>query len=255
MIISQRFRSLQKVRFVDQTQVEPVYSGSHSTDAVPERLEAPAEDSATQTLAALSEHEEPRASDPLPAYRVFWGELPHPAESPSAVVARSLIDIVAVEGPVARSRLFTAYIRSSEIERGGRVIVNHLAQALGRAVRSGHIVAEGRGLHLTYRLSRSAAGPAAPARATLLSEVPMSELAALLADAAEVGGEDDPDQLFREALSRLGMHRLTTDAKRILDAAFAVAPASGGREADDALTPAGDESRNDPPRIDTVRQA
>jgi very-short-patch-repair endonuclease len=240
---------------VDQTQVEPVYSGSHSTDAVPERLEAPAEDSATQTLAALSEHEEPRASDPLPAYRVFWGELPHPAESPSAVVARSLIDIVAVEGPVARSRLFTAYIRSSEIERGGRVIVNHLAQALGRAVRSGHIVAEGRGLNITYRLPdqptvrRRQLGP------RLLSEVPTTELAALLADATEAGGGDDPDQLFREALSRLGMHRLTTDAKRILDAAFAVALASGAREADGALTPAGDESRNDPPRIDTVRPA
>ena len=46
--------------------------------------------------------------------------------------------------------------------------------------------------------------------------------AALLADAAEVSGGDDADQLFREALSRLGMHRLTTDARRILGAAFAV---------------------------------
>ena len=226
---------------VDPTQVEPVYSGPPSTDAVPERLEAPAEDSATQTLAALSEHEEPRATDPLPAYRVFWGELPHPAESPSAVVARSLIDIVAVEGPVARSRLFTAYIRSSEIQRGGRVIVHHLAQALGRAVRSGHIVADGRGHHVTYRLPdqptvrRRQLGP------RLLSEVPKTELVALLADAADVFGGDDPDQLSREALSRLDMHRLTTDAKRILDAAFAVAVAAGAREADDALTQPHDE--------------
>jgi very-short-patch-repair endonuclease len=226
---------------VDQTQVNFVYSGPPSTDAVPERLEGPAEDGETQTLAALSEHEEPRATDPLPAYRVFWGELPHPAESPSAVVARSLIDIVAVEGPVARSRLFTAYIRSSEIQRGGRVIVRHLAQALGRAVRSGHIVADGRGHHVTYRLPdqptvrRRQLGP------RLLSEVPKSELVALLADAADVFGGDDPDRLSREALSRLGMHRLTTDAKRILDAAFAVAVAAGAREADDALTQPHDE--------------
>jgi hypothetical protein len=152
-----------------------------------------------------------------------------------------LIDIVAVEGPVARSRLFTAYIRSSAIERGGQVIVNHLAQALGRAVRSGHIVADGRGPHVTYRLPdqptvrRRQLGP------HLLSEVPKTELAALLADAAEVVGADDPDQLSREALSRLGMHRLTTDAKRILAAAFAVAVAAGGREADDALAQLHDE--------------
>jgi hypothetical protein len=37
------------------------------------------------------------------------------------------------------------------------------------------------------------------------------------------------------------MHRLTTDAKRILDAAFAVAVGAGTREAEDALTPARDE--------------
>ena len=56
----------------------------------------------------------------------------------------------------------------------------------------------------------------------MLSEVPISELAALLADAAEVFGGDDRDRLFREALSRLGMHRLTTEARRILARAFAV---------------------------------
>ena len=54
----------------------------------------------------------------------------------------------------------------------------------------------------------------------MLSEVPISELAALLADAAEVFGWEDPDRLSREALSRLGMHRLTTDARRILAAAL-----------------------------------
>jgi hypothetical protein len=75
----------------------------------------------------------------------------------------------------------------------------------------------------------------------LLSEVPKSELVALLADAADVFGGDDPDRLSREALSRLGMHRLTTDARRILDAAFAVAVAAGAREADDALTQPHDE--------------
>ena len=64
------------------------------------------------------------------------------------------------------------------------MIVDHLAQALGRAVRSGHIVADGRGHHVTYRLPdqptvrRRQLGP------RLLSEVPKSELAALLADAA-----------------------------------------------------------------------
>ena len=195
-----------------------MYSGSHSTDAVPERLEAPAEDSATQTLAALSEHEEPRASDPLPAYHVFWGELPHPAESPSAVVARSLIDIVAVEGPVARAHLFTAYIHSSEIQRGGRVIVNHLGQALGRAVRSRPALRprdKASTSPIVFpdqpRVRRRQLGP------RLLSEVPISELAALLADAAQVFGGDDRDGLPRGAEPAghaSTYHRCATDPGR-----------------------------------------
>src|SRR3954447_7192904 len=68
------------------------------------------------------------------------------------IVRAVVVIILCAAAPVARARLFTAYVRSSEIQRGGRVIVNHLAQAVGRAVRSGHLVAEGQGLHVTYRL-------------------------------------------------------------------------------------------------------
>ncbi len=178
-----------------------------------EPAQLPTEAEITGVIAA---HSEPSPADPLPAYRGFWGDLPHPVESSSADVMRGLIEIVAVEGPVTRNRLFFAYVQASEVQRGGKVIINHLAQAIGKAVRSGHIIADGRGAGVAYRLVDQPAVRRRQLGPRLLVDVPSAELAALLEDAANSLGWQDPDAVFREVLGRIGLRRLSSEARRVL---------------------------------------
>jgi len=47
-------------------------------------------------------------------------------------------------------------------------------------------------------------------------DVPSAELAALLEDAANSLGWQDPDAVFREVLGRIGLLRLNSEARRVL---------------------------------------
>lgn len=166
---------------------------------------------------------EPGPTEELPSYRIFWGELPHPVEAPSADVMRGLIEVVAVEGPVTLNRLFFAYVQSSEVQRTGKIIRNQLAQALGRAVRSRHLIADSCKSGVCYRLPdqpevrRRQLGP------RFLADVPLPELAALLKDAASLHGWHDSEEIFRDVLKRIGLCRLNTEAQRILTKALRLA--------------------------------
>ena len=46
--------------------------------------------------------------------------------------------------------------------------------------------------------------------------MPSAELAALLEDAANSLGWQDPDAVFREVLGRIGLLRLNSEARRLL---------------------------------------
>ena len=47
-------------------------------------------------------------------------------------------------------------------------------------------------------------------------DVPSAELAALLEDVVNSPGWQDPDAVFREVLGRIGLRRLSSEARRVL---------------------------------------
>lgn len=156
----------------------------------------------------------------LPPYREFNGTTAPVGSASRRDIELGLLDVITTEGPVLGSRALSAYVAASGGRRVGHVIADELDAALTRLVRQGAVVKDNptnrkRIREHTFRLPDQpevisrARGPRS------LEDIPPAELAALLSVAAQATGWAEED-LFREALRRLDLVRLTTQAQATL---------------------------------------
>ncbi len=141
-------------------------------------------------------------------------------------IRQAILKIVSVEGPVMGSRLQHAYVHASGGQRVGRQIASALNRHITRLAQVGHLLADNptgeSGVKpKTYRLPTQPAVRVRELGPRALDEVPPSELAALIADTAEMlpSGWDNTEALYRAALGRLGLVRMTTGVTAKLDEA------------------------------------
>ena len=145
-------------------------------------------------------------------------------------VRQGLLEIVSVEGPVMGSRLQHAYVRASGGQRVGKQIASALNRQITRVVQAGHLLADNptgeSGVKpKTFRLPTQSEVRVRELGPRTLDEVPPSELAALIADTAETlpSGWEDTEALYRAALGRLGLVRMTPGVSAKLDEASQLA--------------------------------
>lgn len=141
-------------------------------------------------------------------------------------VRQAILKIVSLEGPVMGSRLQHAYVRASGGQRVGKQIASALNRQITRLVQAGTLLADNptgeSGVKpKTYRMPTQPEVRVRELGPRSLDEVPPSELAALIADTAGIvpSGWDDTETLYRAALSRLGLVRMTTGVIAKLDEA------------------------------------
>ncbi|MGH8522882.1 MAG: AAA domain-containing protein [Gammaproteobacteria bacterium] len=161
----------------------------------------------------------------LPAYEAFSDSTPPVSELMVDDLARELVRVVEVEGPVLGHRLHTAYVSAS----GGLRVGKDIARRLNRAI----ALAEGQGLIVSdnplgetgvkpkiFRIPGQASVVMRSPGPRAIEQIPVNELAAHL---RAIGAQDVPvgdEQLFRKALDRLGLRRLTEHTRATLVRAF-----------------------------------
>ncbi|BCL16044.1 AAA domain-containing protein [Micromonospora sagamiensis] len=151
---------------------------------------------------------------PLEQYEEFSGALPSVLESSHQQIIDGLRLIVGVEGPVLGARLHTAFVKAAGGQRVGKTIAKALNSAITVAVRRGVLIADNPLGEVgvkpqTYRLPDQP--PVRPRRLGIreLEDVPPRELAALLDDIERTRDDLTEEALYRAALERLGLKRLT----------------------------------------------
>ncbi|PRX50856.1 AAA domain-containing protein [Prauserella shujinwangii] len=208
-------------------------------EAEPER--EPESDVLSGSLAGLLELAEPVAETPEPEaapdgglrpYEEFTGSVPPVAEATRDQLVAGLREIVAVEGPVLGDRLHSVYVRASGGQRVGKQIARTLNSAISAAVRKRVLVADNplgeSGVKpLTYRLPEQPAVRVRERGPRALDQVPPSELAAVMAMAAEECGWPDTEGVLRGTAQRLGVGRLTKQARELLDPILGLARMRG----------------------------
>ncbi|MFC5260918.1 AAA domain-containing protein [Kribbella qitaiheensis] len=187
----------------------------------------------------------------LAPYAEYTGILPSAVTATKHDLIRGIRSIVAVEGPVEGHRLHTAYVRASGGHRVGKQIAKALNSAIVIAVRQGTLLAdnplEQSGVKpRTYRLPDQPELTVRQLGPRPLEHVPPRELAALIADAADVHGWDSDEVLFRQVLDQLGLRRLTTNVEARLAAVLSLARDVSAGEQETAgisVTQVNDEGR------------
>ena len=160
----------------------------------------------------------------LQPYRVFDEPLPALGDGGLSAIAANVVRVVAVEGPVLGDRLQQAYVKAFGGQKVGKGIARVLNQAISGAERRGQLLADN-------PLNESGVKPKTfrlPSQPTViprelgprsLNQVPPAELAQHLYEVF-VGDEQTQDEIFRAVLDRLGLQRLTENAKTVLAAAL-----------------------------------
>ncbi len=191
------------------------------------QLSKPERESERQQVAVLERpmrrREAPAGFDLLETY-----ERASSAVLPALGCSRSdaldgVLGIVRVEGPVLGTRLQAAYVRAAGGSRVGKQIASELNSVITQAVRQGDLLADSplgeSGVKFrTYRLPGQPEVRVRELGPRTFDDVPPWELAALVADTAQVEGWDDQDSLHRSVLARLGLVRLTPHVRDRLDA-------------------------------------
>jgi len=146
-----------------------------------------------------------------------------------SVITANVVRIVAVEGPVLGDRLQQAYVKASGGQKVGKGIARVLNQAITGAERRGEIVSDNplneSGVKpKTFRLPSQP--PVIPRELgpRSLSLVPPAELARHLAELSAGEEVRTEEELFRAVLDRLGLQRLTENAKAVLARASELVP-------------------------------
>ncbi|MFE0590562.1 AAA domain-containing protein [Micromonospora echinospora] len=218
--------------YVPETTAEPAPSPDMALpDEVPTAAPEPAPGAREEAdPARLPESPPDAAAHPnvvLREYEEFAGTLPPALESSHPQIIDGLRAIVDVEGPVLGARLHSAYVKASGGHRVGKVIAKALNSAITAAVRRGVLVADNplgeAGVKpQTYRLPGQP--PVRPRFLGVreLEDVPPRELATLLEDIQRTHGDMMEEALYRAALERLGLKRLTPNVANRLRAVHAL---------------------------------
>lgn len=165
-------------------------------------------------------------SSGMPVYEIVEFSVPAVLSESHNDVRQAILKIVSVEGPMMGSRLQRSYVHASGGQRVGKNIARVLNRYISSLAQSGHLVADNptgeAGVKpKTYRLPTQPAVRVRELGPRSLEEVPPSELAALITEVAGTlpTGWDDTVGLYRAALSRLGLLRMTTGVTAKLDEA------------------------------------
>lgn len=184
--------------------------------------EEPATEAATELII--------EAFSDLPPYREFLGSTASALTGAKQDLVEGVVAIVEAEGPVMGHRLHGAYVKASGGQRVGKLVAAALNSAVTTAVRRGLIVqddplGEAGVKPRTYRMPGRPEVHMRQVGPRPLEHIPPRELAALLTLAADEHGWEDEELLFRSALGRLGLKRLTTNAKQHLRSVLRLARA------------------------------
>lgn len=186
------------------------------------------DESAYREKAVVEHISVPDAHD-LQPYIAFGEQLPSIADSRLDTVSTNMARIVAVEGPVLGERLHQAYAKAAGNQVVGKKIAQTFNQAITSAERRGMIISDNPlgDAGVKPKTFRLAAQPEVVARELgprSLNLVPPAELAHHF---TELHGEfrgRSVEELFRAVLHRLGLERLTDNAKAALTRAMMLVP-------------------------------
>jgi very-short-patch-repair endonuclease len=161
------------------------------------------------------------AGSGLRPYNLFDEPLASLGEGSLSTVAANVVRIVGVEGPVLGDRLQQAYIKASGGQKVGKNIARVLNQAITSAERQGHIVSDNplnaSGVKpKTFRLPTQPRVIPRELGPRSVNLVPPAELAHHLAEMSAGDEGRTEEELFRAVLERLGLQRLTENAKTVL---------------------------------------
>ncbi len=161
----------------------------------------------------------------LRPYAAFDASLPPIGETSPSDIAANVVRIVAAEGPVLGDRLHHAYVKAFGGHRVGKEIARLLNSAISLAVRQGHVVADNPlnepGIKpKTFRLPDQPEVVPRQLGPRTLDLVPPAELADHLGELSAADRRLSEEQLFRAVLDRLGLKRLTDNARAVLSSAL-----------------------------------
>ncbi|GJF12719.1 hypothetical protein NGTWS0302_02500 [Mycolicibacterium cyprinidarum] len=228
-------------RLPDQESVHADDGDEHPVDAstveVKEpKVEAAVDDSEVYSLAATTVVPHGRVGSLAP-YVAFTEALAPIQKESLITLMDNIVRIVEAEGPVLGHRLHDAYRDAYGGQRVGKEIARLLNQAIGLAVRRGHIVSDNplndAGVKpRTFRLPSQPEVVPRELGPRTLNLVPPAELAHHLAEFAEVGELSD-DEVFREVLDVLGLKRLTENVRSVLADALTLVSMGSREEVDE----------------------
>lgn len=201
---------------------EAVTASGPETDAIANELERP-------RIHVVNEQPEAEALTvgSLRPYTAFEQTLPVVAESEVNTIVENLVRIVEVEGPVLGHRLHQVYVRAAGGQRVGREIARLLNTAIVRAERRGLLKSENPlnepGVKpKTFRTPAQSAVVPRELGPRALDMVPPAELAHHFAQFSAADPDLSEDELYRAMLDRLGLKRLTENARTVLSTALAL---------------------------------
>lgn len=160
----------------------------------------------------------------LASYVSFDETLPPISDTTAATLSANVVRIVAAEGPILGHRLHQVYVKAAGGRRVGKEIARVLNRAIMAAERRKEIVSENplgqAGVKpKTFRLPDREPVIARELGPRTLEDVPPAELAHHINAVMLQAGELTEEELFREVLGRLGLKRLTENAKAVLQEA------------------------------------
>lgn len=158
------------------------------------------------------------ASNGLAPYVTFTESLPAVTDTSPRDLAKNIARIVEVEGPILGHRLHQVYVRASGGLRVGRELARVLNQAIAAAQKQGLITADNplNESGIKPKTFRTPDQPSVRPRELgprALDAVPPAELAHHLATLAAEDPYLSEEELFRGVLDRLGLKRLTENAR------------------------------------------
>ncbi|RAV11216.1 ATP-binding protein IstB [Mycobacterium colombiense] len=175
----------------------------------------------------------------LRPYVAFGEKLPPVNQSSLSDMEEHIVRIVAAEGPVLGHRIHNAYRDAYGGQRVGREIARLLNRAISIAEHHGYIVSDNP-LHdagLKPRTFRLPSQPEVVPRELgprSLDLIPPAELVHHLTDLSLDPDLQSEEELFRAVLDRLGLVRLTENARSVLAAAAALV-SDASRESSTAM--------------------
>ncbi|MCX5042425.1 AAA domain-containing protein [Aldersonia sp. NBC_00410] len=163
----------------------------------------------------------------LRPYVSFGEPLPPVNQSSLEEMEANVVKIVSAEGPVLGHRIHNAYRDAYGGHRVGKEIARLLNRAISIAERHGHITSDNplneSGLKpRTFRLPSQPDVSPRELGPRSLDLVPPAELCHHLSDLSLGDDLQSEDELFRAVLDRLGLIRLTENARSVLTAATAL---------------------------------